>query len=73
MKDGTTLIDELKDRVHDQHDEIKRLNNIIDKLEMILEKEREIVRPSDDYNYGVENTLDYLWYKLQELKGENNE
>jgi len=32
MKDGTTLIDELKDRVHDQHEEIKRLNGLINTM-----------------------------------------
>lgn len=32
MKDGTTLIDELKDRVHDQREEIKRLNGLINTM-----------------------------------------
>lgn len=50
--------------------EIERLNNVINELEKILEEERKKDRPRDDYNYGVGNTLDYIWYKLQELKGE---
>ena len=49
--------------------EIERLNNIIHELEKILEEERKKDRPRDNYNYGVGNTLDYIWYKLQELKG----
>lgn len=59
--------------IKEKDKKIEKLNNIINKLEIILEKERKIVRPSDDYNYGVGNTLDYLWYKLQELKGGSNE
>lgn len=50
-------------------DEIERLNNIIKEFEKELEKERKIDRPRDDYNYGVNNTLDYMWYELQKIKG----
>lgn len=53
-----------------QKEEIERLNNITNELEKILEEERKKDRPRDDYNYGVGNTLDYIWYKLQEIKGE---
>ena len=49
------------------------LNGVINKLESILYVERKTTRPSDDYNYGVGNTLDYIWYKLQELKGSEKE
>ena len=49
--------------------EIERLNNIIKEFEEELEKERKIDRPRDDYNYGVSNTLDYMWYELQKIKG----
>ena len=52
--------------------EIERLNNTTTELEKILEEERKKDRPRDDYNYGVGNTLDYIWYKLQELKGDNS-
>lgn len=64
MKDGTTLIDELKDRVHELYDEnhklkeeVERLNNIIKELEKYFEQE------------GFWHSLD----KIKELKGENNE
>ena len=52
-------------------EEVERLNNVVTELEKILEEERKKDRPRDDYNYGVGNTLDYIWYRLQELKGNN--
>jgi len=61
---------ELYDFMNYQDKEIDRLNNIINELEKNLEEERKKDRPRDDYNYGVGNTLDYIWYKLQKLKGE---
>ena len=54
-------------------EEIERLNNIIKEFEKELEKERKIDRPRDDYNYGLTNALDYVWYKLQELKGSDKD
>ena len=52
-------------------EEIEKLHTILNKLESVLKREREAPRPRDDYNYGVGNTLDYIWYKLQELKKES--
>lgn len=60
---------ELFSHIVEQYDEIERLNNIIKEFEKELEKERKIDRPRDDYNYGVNNTLDYMWYELQKIKG----
>ena len=59
--------------VNEKQQEIETLNGVINKLESILYVERKTTRPSDDYNYGVGNTLDYIWYKLQELKGSEKE
>ena len=67
-------IDELEENVVlsnlwcKSQEENKILYSIVEGLETILKKEREIKRPSDSYNYGVDNTLDYIWYKLEELK-----
>ena len=51
--------------------EIERLNNIIINIENILKTEQNTERFRSDYNYGVYNTLDYIFCKLQEFKKEN--
>ena len=70
VRDGKVEILYTQKYVDKLEQETERLNNIINELEKTLEEEREKDRPRDDYNYGVGNTLDYIWYKLQELKGE---
>ena len=49
--------------------ENNKINNTINELEKFLEEERKKDRQRSDYNYGVSNAFDYIWYKLQELKG----
>ena len=43
MKDGLTQVKELKDKIHEQHFEIERLNNIINELEKWLVEWREML------------------------------
>ena len=59
--------DRLKDRVHEQYDEIKRLNNIINKLEKWLDKKEKLTFNS--WNKGIHE----IQRKLQELKGSDKE
>ena len=53
-------------------EEWKKTVNIINELKKFLEEERKKDRQRSDYNYGVSNAFDYIWYKLQELKGSDS-
>ena len=64
-------IEEIKDIANKMIRENWRLNNIIINIENILKTEQNTERFRSDYNYGVYNTLDYIFCKLQEFKKEN--
>lgn len=63
--------DRLKDRVHEQYDEIKRLNNIINEFDDF------IIDVDCHINLGDESEEFILvrdkWLELQELKGVDKE
>ena len=78
--------DRLKDRVHEQYDEIKRLNNIINELEKWLESELKRLEKIQNPNRGVKpygqeynnytlliGAYDNALDKLRELKGVDKE
>ena len=55
MENETTLINELKDKIHNQHDEIERLNNIINEIEKDIENK--ITFCSNEANGSINNKL----------------
>ena len=58
MKDGTTLVDELKDKIHDQHDEIERLNNIIEEIREFLLHSHITVEEMEEVNKIIDQDSD---------------
>ena len=56
----------LKDKVHDQYEEIKRYKNIIDELE----KDLNILIEDNGISPNSKNDFKYILQKLKELKGE---
>lgn len=72
--------DRLKDRVHEQYDEIKRLNNIINELEEWLEVNLinlEKEKANNTYDKGLKQGMlsngRLIKNKLQELKESDKE
>jgi cell fate (sporulation/competence/biofilm development) regulator YlbF (YheA/YmcA/DUF963 family) len=53
-------VDELKE-------ENKRLNNIINELEKVIDYELSEIRKNNDYNIGLKN-VSHIYKRLQELK-----
>lgn len=47
--------------------ENKRLNNIIDELEKVINYELSEIRKNNDYNIGLKN-VSHIYKRLQELK-----
>ena len=56
MKDGTTLIDELKDRVHELYDENHKLKEEIERLQ---EREKKLQESFSDWKKGIEKERKY--------------
>jgi hypothetical protein len=57
----------LLDYITNLQEENKRLNNIINELEKVIDYELSEIRKNNDYNIGLKN-VSHIYKRLQELK-----
>jgi cell division septum initiation protein DivIVA len=70
IKEGTEFLDQLKDKVHEQQWEIKRLNNIINEIAEEILKELE---ENHHLSYGVALSIRQKLLDYKEIKGVDKE
>lgn len=73
MKNGTEFLDELKDRVHDLYDENHKLKEEVKRLNNIINRTTKYVQSLSSKGRGCDIYEDIKQEILKELKGSGKE